>query len=341
MTTHDVAYDISLSFLILSFIVLVIILIIIILCKKKQVKGQEILPVRKSAHIYSLIDIDAATDGFSTRRIVGQGRLGTVYTAVMSRGDMVVVKRIHPRLVLSNAGNSTFSTVLKSLCAVQHPHVVSIIGFSEAPGERIIVSEFVSLISLEFYLHGNSDGVSLLDWGNRLKVAAGVARGLEYLHEVVVPPVVHGCVKSSNVLIDLKFVAKICDYGLSFLAPREKEGLVGYVDEEFWINKKGGSKESDVYGLGVILLEILSGRRSGRGFNIVKWALPLIKEMEISQVLDTRIVIPSDMKPLVRLAKVAAACVGNSRKNRPSILQVVAILNNLEEGAVFLSFGSS
>lgn len=146
MTTHDVAYDISLSFLILSFIVLVIILIIIILCKKKQVKGQEILPVRKSAHIYSLIDIDAATDGFSTRRIVGQGRLGTVYTAVMSRGDMVVVKRIHPRLVLSNAGNSTFSTVLKSLCAVQHPHVVSIIGFSEAPGERIIVSEFVSLI---------------------------------------------------------------------------------------------------------------------------------------------------------------------------------------------------
>ncbi|XP_063941940.1 serine/threonine-protein kinase-like protein ACR4 isoform X2 [Daucus carota subsp. sativus] len=315
MTTHDVAYDISLSFLILSFVVLVIILIII-LCNKKQVKGQEILPTRKSAHIYSLIDVDEATEGFSTRRLVGQGRLGTVYTGVMSRGDMVIVKRIHPRLVLSNA------------------------GFSEAPGERIIVSEFVGMISLEFYLHGNSEGVALLDWGNRLKVAAGLARGIEHLHEVVMPPIVHGCVKSSNVLIDLKFVAKICDYGLSFLTPQEKEGLVGYVDDEFWINKKGASKESDVYGLGVVLLEILSGRRSGKGFNIVEWALPLIKETKISQLLDTRIVIPSDMKPLVRLAKVAAACVGNSRKNRPSIVQVVAILNNLEEGALFISFGS-
>lgn len=338
---EDIAYDFVLSLLSISILILAILLFF--LCKKKPVKREEILPIKIYAHPYSLIDIDTATDGFNNRRIIGKGRLGTVYTGVLSRGELVAVKRIHPRLVLSNAG-FMFSSILKSLALAHHPNIVSILGFSEAPGERIIVSEFVGMMSLDFYLHQDNDGASLLDWGRRLRVAAGVARGIEYLHEVVVPPIVHGCVKPSNVLIDLKFFARVCDYGLSILAPQEKVGILGYVDDEYWVNGKGASKESDVYGFGVVLLEILSGRRSdikgGLNNNIVEWALPLIKEMRIREVLDPRLVIPSEMKPLVRLAKVAAACVGNSRKNRPPIVQVVAILNNLEDEAMLLSNGS-
>lgn len=340
----DIAYDFVLSFLSISILILAIVLLFI--CKKKPVQGEEILPIKIYAHPYSLMDIDAATDGFNNRRIIGKGRLGTVYTGVLPRGELVAVKRIHPRLVLSNAG-FMFSSVLKSLSLAHHPNIVSILGFSEAPGERIIVSEFVGMMSLDFYLHQDNDGASLLDWGRRLRVAAGVARGVEYLHEVVVPPIVHGCVKPSNVLLDLMFFARVCDYGLSILAvPQEKMGILGYVDDEYWVNGKGASKESDVYGFGVVLLEILSGRRSDdikeglNNNNIVEWALPLIKEMRISEVLDPRLAIPSDMKPLVRLAKVAAACVGNSRKNRPSILQVVPILNNLENEVMVLSNGS-
>ncbi|GMY37427.1 serine/threonine-protein kinase-like protein acr4, partial [Fagus crenata] len=294
---------------------------------KKPVESEETLPIKLCARAYTLTDIDAATDGFNHRRIVGQGHLGTVYAAILKEG-VAAVKRIHPRLVLSNPGFG-FSTVIKTLSLAQHLHIVSIIGFSEAPGERLIVMELVGMVSLDFYLHQNRDGISLLDWSNRLRIAAGAARGPEYLHEGMAPNIVHGCIKASNILIDVKFCARVCDYGLSFLAPQEKKGLIGYVDDEYWSGRVGGAcKESDVYGFGVLLLELLSGRGSEEGL-LVKWVLPLIKAMRFCAVLDPRLVI-SDVKPLVRMAKVASACVGNSRKSRPSIGQVATILNNFE-----------
>ncbi|GMY37426.1 serine/threonine-protein kinase-like protein ACR4 [Fagus crenata] len=323
--TEHVAYYFVMVSLSISFIALGSVLYY--LCKKKPVQSEETLPVKLCARAYTLTDIDAATDGFNHRRIVGQGRLGTVYAAILEE-QLVAVKRIHPRLVLSNAGFG-FSMVIKALSLAQHPHIVSIIGFSEAPGERIIVTEFVGMVSLDFYLHQNPDGISLLDWSNRLRIAAGAARGLEYLHEGMAPNIVHGCIKASNILIDVKFCARVCDYGLSFLAPQEKKGLIGYVDDEYWSGRVGGAcKESDVYGFGVLLLELLSGRGSEEGL-LVKWALPLIKAMRFGEVFDPRLVF-SDVKPLVRMAKVASACVGNSRKSRPSISQVATILNNLE-----------
>lgn len=327
--SQQIAYDFVLALLSTSFLVLAIVLVIVLVCKKKPIESQETLPIKVCARVYSLTNMDAATDGFNRRRVIGEGRLGTVYAAVLEGEEVVAVKRIHPRLVLSNAGFG-FSTVLKSLSLAQHPNIVPIIGYSEAPGERIIVMELVGTVSLDFYLHQNPDGTSLLDWTRRFSVAAGAARGLEYLHEGVAPNIVHGCVKSSNIIIDEKLCARICDYGLSFLAPREKKGMVGCTDDEYWGGRAGGAcKESDVYGFGVVLLELLSGRQCEEG-RLVKWALPLIKEMRFNEVLDPRLVVPSDTKPLVRLAKVASACVGNSRKSRPSIGQVAAILNTLE-----------
>ncbi|XP_041026146.1 serine/threonine-protein kinase-like protein ACR4 [Juglans microcarpa x Juglans regia] len=322
-----IAYHVVMVCLSISLIVLGIVLYFI--CKKRSVESEEPLSIKPCARAYSLTDIDTATDGFNHRRIVGRGCLGTVYAAILEQGELVAIKRIHPRLVLSNAGFG-FSKVIKSLSFAQHPHVVPIIGFSEAPGERIILMEFVGMASLDFYLHQNPDGASLLDWGHRLRIAAGAARGLEYLHEGIAPNIVHGCIKASNILIDEKFCARVCDYGLSFMAPPGEKGFEGYVDDEYLGDRGGGAcKESDVYGFGVLLLEILSGRGSEEML-LVKWALPLIKDMRFYELLDPRIVIPSDIKPLVRLAKVASACVGNSRKSRPSMGQVASILNNLE-----------
>lgn len=324
---EHIAYDCLLAILSLFLIILAIVLIV--LCKKKPVESEETLPIKLCAFAYPLTEIDAATDGFSHRRIIGQGRLGTVYAALLSTGKLVAVKRIHPRLVLSNAGFG-FASVIKTLSLAQHPNIVPILGFSQAPGERIIVSEFINMASLDFYLHENNDGASLLDWNRRLRIATGAARGLEYLHQGVAPNIIHGCIKASNILLNEKFCARVCDYGLSFLAPEEKRGLAGYVDDDYWHERGGGNatRESDVYGFGVVLLEILSGRRCEEGL-LVKWALPLIKEMRFSELLDPRLAIPCEIKPLVRLAKVALACVGNSRKNRPSIVQVATILNNL------------
>ncbi|WVZ25401.1 hypothetical protein V8G54_003945 [Vigna mungo] len=322
-----VVYDLVMVTLSLSLIILGAVLFVA--CKKKPVECEETVAVKHCARVYSLMDIDAVTDSFNHRRVLGKGPLGTVYVGVQENGELVAVKRIHPVLVLSNAGLG-FSSVLKWLSSVQHPNVVPIIGFSEAPGERVIVMEFGRMMSLEFCLHQNVNGASLLDWNKRIRIAAGAARGLQYLHEVATPNIVHGRVKSSNVLIDVNFCPRICDYGLNFLAARETRELVGYVDDEYWNERGGGgSKESDVYGLGVVLLELLSGRECNEGM-IVEWGLPLIKALGFGEVLDPRLVIPSDMKNVVRLAKVASACVGNSRKCRPSIAQVATILNNLE-----------
>ncbi|XP_022850917.1 serine/threonine-protein kinase-like protein ACR4 [Olea europaea var. sylvestris] len=323
-----IIYDFLLAFLSISIIILVVLLLIF--CKKKPIKAEETLrPAKRFACSYSLMEIDAATERFNDRRVIGKGHLGTVYAAVMPpNGEIVAVKRIHPWLVLNNPGFG-FSSKLKWLSLAENPHLVPVLGFSEAPGERIIVMEFGGMLSLDFYLHQNSDGAALMDWQRRLRIAAGVARGIEYLHEVVAPPIIHGCIKPSNILIDEKFRAKISDYGLYFMAARERQGLVGYVDEEYWLEKRGASKESDIYGFGVVLLELLSGKKSEQGL-LVKWAIPLIKGMKFSDLLDPRLAIPCDIKPLVRLARVALACVGNSRKSRVSIVQVATILNNLE-----------
>lgn len=340
-----VVYDVVLVVLCITIVILSILLFISCKKEKKSVEVEETKPAKLPASSHSLMDIDAATDGFKSSRVIGKGWLGTVYAGVMPTGELVAVKRIHPNLVfLSNAGFG-FSSVLKWLSSADHPHLAQITGYSEAPGERIIVMEFQGMLSLEFYLHHNPDGANLLDWNRRVRIAAGAARGIEYLHEVMAPHIVHGRIKPSNILIDAKFNAKLCDYGLQFLVPREtRKGMAGYVDEEEYCSNIG-SKESDVYGLGVVLLELLSGRRKStddgnndeekQGLIIVEWALPLIKQMKFSELLDQRLGIPMDIEPLVRLSKVALACVANSRKNRPSIVQVVAILNNIENRMIY------
>lgn len=326
--SEKIAYVSVLS--LLSLFLLLLIIFLFLLCRKKPLRTDEsLLPETKPVGLsYPLTEIDSATDGFHQRRIIGSGRLGTVYAAVIpTHRNLVAVKRIHPGLVLSKPG-SGFSTILRTLSSSSlHPNVVSILGFSEAPGERIVVTEFVGEArSLSDHLQQHGGDYSDLDWRKRFKVAAGAARGLEYLHEVANPRIVHGRFTSSNVLLDGEFAAKVSDYGLAFLIAREKSEIAGCVEE-------GYCRESDVYGFGVVLLEILSGRRS-EGGSIVKWATPLIKEKRFGELLDPRVVVRSEVKCLViRLAKVALACVGNSRRSRPSVSQVAAILNSLEREA--------
>ncbi|XP_068666697.1 serine/threonine-protein kinase-like protein CR4 [Aristolochia californica] len=323
------AYDLSLG--ILSVAILALIVILFIVCKKRSIQPEDVLPIKLSARSYSLADVDAATDGFSRRQVLGTGPHGTVYQAILASGDLVAVKRVHSHLVLGNAGSS-FSSTIKSLSWAHHPHIVPVVGFSEGPGERIILTELMGLRSLEFHLHQSPEsGTAFLDWPRRIRIAGEAARGIEYLHEVAMPRLVHGCIKPSNILIDLNFRARVCDYGLTFLAPQERRGVEAYVDGEYWEEKDGGvCMASDVYGFGIVLLELLSGRRSEtNGGLLVEWALHLIRESRVEELLDPRLRVPYDMTPLMRMSKVALACVGNSRKSRPSIGQVAAILNSL------------
>ncbi|KAG6535973.1 serine/threonine-protein kinase-like protein CCR1 [Zingiber officinale] len=328
------AIDVAIALLCLVLVALVAVLYV--LCRKKfaavdpaagEGKASTSGPILPAAHFHQLSDMETATAGFHGSRVVGCGRLGTVYKAEEADGGRgYSVKRIHHHLVLGNPGMS-FSSRMKSLSyACHHPNVVPVLGFSEAPGERLIISEFVgeTSCSLEHYL---KQGSAVLGWAARLRIATGAARGIEHLHDASVPGVVHGCVKPSNILVDAGLCSRVCDYGLSFLmeaVDRARE-MEGYVDWE----GGGACKENDVYAFGVVLLELLSGRRCNGG-RLADWALALMREDRTGEVLDARVAAPRDVRSLLRMMKVAAACVGNGRKTRPAIAQVAAILSSLE-----------
>ncbi|XLR50655.1 hypothetical protein HN51_001361 [Arachis hypogaea] len=140
MDHAKIAYDLVMVALSISLIVFGVVLFLA--CKKKPVESEETLPVKFCARAYPLMELDVAIGGFNHRRIIGQGRLGTVYAATLSNAELVAVKMIHLFLVLSNAGFG-FSSVLKWLSLAQHPNVVPIIRFSEAPRERVVVMEFI------------------------------------------------------------------------------------------------------------------------------------------------------------------------------------------------------
>lgn len=328
-TLSPMSYDLAMS--LLASAALLLLLLLFIICKKKPMEPEDSLdPITIPAKHHPLADIHAATHGFAHRQIIGTGPLGAVYHGALPDHGLVAIKRLHPQLVLGNAGAS-FAAAIRPLSHVRHPNIVPLVGFSEAPGERIVVSELMGMKSLEYHLHQyDHSAAAFLTWPRRLRMAAEAAAGVAYLHEGITPNVVHGCIKPSNILIDQNFHARVCDFGLSCLAPQEKRGLIGYVDREFWTDKSCCvTRSSDVYGFGVVLLELLTGRRSDGGL-MVEWALPLIRKSRVVELLDPRPAgVPLDMDPLLRWAKVALACVGNDRKDRPSMGQVAAILSNL------------
>ncbi|KAF3342101.1 putative receptor protein kinase CRINKLY4 [Carex littledalei] len=345
MTYHQhfalVLSDYAIIAISLSFL-LVIIMSLLFLCYKNRRQPSSPCSTADDTSVTALLragpfpmaDLEAATDSFHHSRLIGKGHLGTVYKASTAPdiGNSVAIKRLHSRLVLSHPG-PTFSRAIKSLSFVaSHLNIIPVLGYAEAPGERIIIYEYVPEKTLESFLYGvGVDGGQLmrqLSWRTRVKIAAGIARGLEHLHASTALGIAHGCLKPCNVFIDKDYIARVSDYGLGFLlqGEEEKKSMAGYVDKEGY----EVCKENDVYAFGVIILEMLSGRRC-EGGRLVEWALPLIRVSRVEEVLDKRLAFPfMEIRVLVRMAKVASACVGNSRGYRLLMAEVVAIFNRLE-----------
>ncbi|XP_074280959.1 proline-rich receptor-like protein kinase PERK15 isoform X1 [Silene latifolia] len=296
----------------------------------------------KSAFSYD--ELAVATNNFSEANILGQGGFGYVHKGILPNGKEVAVKSLKAG---SGQGEREFQAEVEIISRVHHRHLVSLVGYCITGSHRLLVYEFVPNSTLEFHLHGK--GQPTMDWPTRLKIALGSAKGLAYLHEDCHPKIIHRDIKAANILLTDKFEAMVADFGLAkFTSDANTHvstrvmGTFGYLAPEYAASGKLTDK-SDVFSFGVMLLELITGRRpvdpayTYMDDSLVDWARPLLarslEENNFDALVDPRLQDNYNPSEMARMVASASACVRHSARRRPPMSKVVRAL----EGEVSLS----
>ncbi|KAH1104967.1 hypothetical protein GYH30_038328 [Glycine max] len=290
-----------------------------------------------SAKIFTLNEIEKATNNFNSSRILGEGGFGLVYKGDLDDGRDVAVKILKRE---DQHGDREFFVEAEMLSRLHHRNLVKLIGLCTEKQTRCLVYELVPNGSVESHLHGADKETEPLDWDARMKIALGAARGLAYLHEDCNPCVIHRDFKSSNILLEHDFTPKVSDFGLARTALNEGNkhisthviGTFGYVAPEYAMTGHLLVK-SDVYSYGVVLLELLSGRKpvdlsqpAGQE-NLVAWARPLLTSKEgLQKIIDSVIKPCVSVDSMVKVAAIASMCVQPEVTQRPFMGEVVQAL---------------
>ncbi|XP_077252764.1 receptor-like serine/threonine-protein kinase ALE2 isoform X2 [Tasmannia lanceolata] len=289
-----------------------------------------------SVKTFSLAEIEMATDKFTSKKILGEGGFGRVYHGTMDDGSQVAVKLLTREL---RSGDREFIAEVEMLSRLHHRNLVKLIGICIEEYTRCLVYELLHNGSVESHLHGPNKRRGHLDWDARMKIALGAARGLAYLHEDSNPHVIHRDFKASNILLEDDFTPKVSDFGLAREATEGSRhistrvmGTFGYVAPEYAMTGHLLVK-SDVYSYGVVLLELLSGRKpvdmsqpEGQE-NLVTWARPLLTSREgLEQLVDSSLDGHYNFDNLSRVAAIASICVHPEVSQRPFMGEVVQAL---------------
>lgn len=276
--------------------------------------------------------LHAATNNFSSNNILGEGGFGCVYKARFDDDSFAAVKKLDEG---SRQAEHEFQNEVELMSKIRHPNLVSLLGFCTHENTRFLVYDLMQNGSLEDQLHGPSHG-SALTWFLRMKIALDSARGLEHLHEHCNPAVIHRDFKSSNILLDASFNAKLSDFGLAVTTVGcaantniDLVGTFGYVAPEYLLDGKLTEK-SDVYAYGVVLLELLFGRKPidkslpSECQSLISWAMPqLTDRAKLPTIVDPMIKGTMNLKHLYQVAAVAVLCVQPEPSYRPLIADVV------------------
>ncbi|XP_050384199.1 probable serine/threonine-protein kinase PBL7 [Argentina anserina] len=294
-----------------------------------------------SAQTFVFRDLAAATRNFRAECLLGEGGFGRVYKGHLECINQVVAIKQLDRNGLQ--GNREFLVEVLMLSLLHHPNLVNLLGYCADGDQRLLVYEYMPLGSLEDHLHDMSPGKRRLDWNTRMKIAAGAAKGLEYLHDKASPPVIYRDLKCSNILLNEGYHPKLSDFGLAKLGPvgdnthvsTRVMGTYGYCAPEYAMTGQLTLK-SDVYSFGVVLLEIITGRkaidnsRATGEQNLVAWARPLFKDRKkFSQMADPALQGQYPARGLYQALAVAAMCVQEQPNMRPVIADVVTALSYL------------
>ncbi|KAK9058212.1 hypothetical protein SSX86_023052 [Deinandra increscens subsp. villosa] len=289
-----------------------------------------------------------ATNGFSSESLIGCGGFGEVFRAKLKDGSSVAIKKL---VRLSCQGDREFMAEMETLGKINHKNLVPLLGYCKIGEERLLVYEFMEFGSLDEMLHRRSmNGSSnrrILSWEERKKIARGAAKGLCFLHHNCIPHIIHRDMKSSNVLLDHEMEAHVSDFGMArlinaldtHLSVSTLAGTPGYVPPEYYQSFRCTAK-GDVYSLGVVFLELLTGKRptDKEDFgdtNLVGWTKMKVREGQSREVIDPELLAKQEeqekeyVKELVMFLEITLQCVDDFPSRRPNMLQVVTLLRDL------------
>lgn len=312
------------------------------------VSAVESLPRPTSTRFLAYEELKEATNNFEASSVLGEGGFGRVFKGILSDGTAVAIKKLTTG---GHQGDKEFLVEVEMLSRLHHRNLVKLIGYysNRELSQSLLCYELVPNGSLEAWLHGSLGVNCPLDWDTRMKIALDAARGLAYLHEDSQPCVIHRDFKASNILLENDFHAKVSDFGLAKQAPEGRlnylstrvMGTFGYVAPEYAMTGHLIVK-SDVYSYGVVLLELLTGRRpvdmsqSSGQENLVTWTRPVLRDKDrLQELADPRLGGQYPKDDFVRVCTIAAACVSPEANQRPTMGEVVQSLKMVQRSAEF------
>ncbi|GLT27329.1 hypothetical protein SLA2020_023350 [Shorea laevis] len=287
---------------------------------------------------FSLRELQVATDSFSNKNILGRGGFGKVYKGRLADGSLVAVKRLKEER--TQGGELQFQTEVEMISMAVHRNLLRLRGFCMTPTERVLVYPFMVNGSVASCLRERLDSQQPLDWPIRKRIALGAARGLAYLHDHCDPKIIHRDVKAANILLDEEFEAVVGDFGLAKLMDYKDthvttavRGTIGHIAPEYLSTGKS-SEKTDVFGYGVMLLELITGQRAfdlARLANdddvmLLDWVKGLLKDKKLEILVDSDLQGKYVQDEVEQLIQVALLCTQGSPMERPKMSEVVRML---------------
>ncbi|KAK4757329.1 hypothetical protein SAY87_018630 [Trapa incisa] len=293
----------------------------------------------RTGRLFSFKELEKATDSFNENRIIGKGGQGTVYKGMLFHGQIVAVKKF---VTIEEKQVEQFINEVIILSKINHRNVVKLFGCCLETEVPYLVYEFIPNGTLYSYLH-EADGEYFIPWEVRLRLATEVAEALSYLHSAASVPIYYRDIKSSNILLDEKYRAKVADFGSSKYVPLDQthmttmvQGTFGYLDPEYFQSSQLTDK-SDVYSFGVVLAELLTGEKAlspvlvEEGIGLATYFTTRMEEGRLFDILDRQIMQQAEEEKIMAVANLAKSCLHLNGRSRPTMKEVAIVLEGIRK----------
>nr|XP_034928831.1 wall-associated receptor kinase 2-like [Populus alba] len=319
-----------------AILLVIICVLLYMVCKKRKKyrnfkeNGGMVLKHQR-VRIFSEAELEKATKNYDDDQKLGEGGFGSVYRGVLADDVQVAVKKF--KGVDKAQMNEEFQKEMGVVSQVNHKNVVKLLGLCLETKVPLLVYEFISNGTLFKHIHGKTSQL-LASWSNRLRIASEIALALNYLHSLADPPIIHGDVKSVNILLDNNYTAKVADFGASVLISSDQtiiatkiQGTLGYLDPEYLMTGILTAR-SDVFSFGVVLVELLTGEKpnssssSGEKRNLIQHFISALETNNLFRILDFQAADEGEMDEIEAVAELAKGCLNSMGLNRPTMKEV-------------------